>query len=94
MEAGALAFSGRRVAMVLARMPLTRHAGHFRGRGALGRGGGVVVKSDFETMLRSMSLRAPGSSLDTRSKCVMVFWMCRLVFLVVGVLEALLGPLG
>src|SRR6266704_4531988 len=65
IEAGAVALSGRRVAMVLARMPLTRHAGRFRGRGALGRGGGAVVKSDFETMLRSVSLGAPGSSLDT-----------------------------
>src|SRR6266704_6392074 len=75
---GATACSGSRVAIVLARMPFTRQAGRFLGLGAEGSRGGVVVRSDCETMLRSMSLRAPGSSLDTRSKPVTAFWMLRL----------------
>src|SRR6266704_4513626 len=83
-DGGVLAILGRRVAMVLAWMPLTRQEGHFLGLGALGSGGGAVVKSDRETMLRSMSLGAPGSSLDTRLKRVTVFWICLLACLAVG----------
>ena len=93
-EVGTTACSGRRVAMVLALMPLTRHAGRFLGLGAEGSGGGAVVKSDRETMLRSVSLGAPGSSLDTRSKRVTALWMWRLVCLAVGAVETLLGSLG
>src|SRR6266568_7864069 len=78
IEGGCTACSSRHVAMVLARMPLTRHAGRFLGLGALGRGGGAVVKSDRETMLSNVSLRAPGSSLATHSKRVMALWMWRL----------------
>src|SRR6266704_4198903 len=83
-EGGIVACSGRCAAMVLARMPLTRHAGHFLGLGALGSGGGAVLRSDLVTMVRSVSLRAPGSSLDTRSKQVTAFWMCRFACLAVG----------
>src|SRR6266704_2843990 len=93
-EDGITAPSGRHAAMVLAQMPLTRHAGHFLGLGALGSGGGAVVKSDRETILRSVSLRAPGSSLDTRSKRVTAFWMWRLLCLAVGAVATRLGCLG
>ncbi len=93
-EGGTTASSGRRVAIVLARMPFTRHDGHFRGLGAFRRGGGAVVKSDLETILRSVALGAPGSSLDTCSNRVTAFWMCRLDCLAVGMAEAFLGTLG
>ena len=93
-DGGVLAVSGRRVAMVLARMPLTRQEGRFLGLGALGSRGGAVVKSDRETMLRSVSLGAPGSSLDTRSKRVTAFWICLLACLAVGAGAARLGALG
>src|SRR6266704_1082829 len=76
-DGGETACSGRQEAMVLARMPLTRQAGRFLGLCAEGSGGGAVVRSDRVTMLRSVSLGAPGSSLDTRSKRVTAFWMCR-----------------
>src|SRR6266571_657113 len=91
---GVVACSGRRVAMVLARMPLTRQAGRFLGLGAEGSGGGAVVRSDRVTMLRSVSLRAPGSSLDTCSKWVTAFWMCRFACLAVGAVGTCLGTLG
>src|SRR6266704_3858689 len=93
-DGGVVACSGRRVAMVLAWMPLTRQAGRFLGLGAEGSGGGAVVKSDHETMLSSMSLGAPGSSLDTRSKRVTAFWMLRLFCLAVGAVATRFGSLG
>src|SRR6266704_2668502 len=77
-EVGVIACSGRREAIVLARMPLKEEAGHFLGIGAEGSGGGAVVKSDCEMMLSSVSHRAPGSSLETCSKQVTVFLMWRL----------------
>src|SRR6266704_2013491 len=91
IEGGCTACSSRRVVIVLARMPLTRHAGRFLGLGVLGRGGGAVLRSDLATMLRSVSLGAPGSSLDTCSKRVMACWIC---FLAVGAGFAFLGTLG
>src|SRR6266568_6995489 len=93
-EGGVIAWSLRRVAMVFAQMPLTRHAGRFLERGALGRGGGAVFKSDFAAILRSVSLGAPGSSLDTRSKHVMACWICFFEVLAVGVGVDHLGTLG
>src|SRR6266704_4949620 len=93
-DAGSVACSGSRVAIVFARMPFTRQAGRFLGLGVEGSGGGAVVRSDCETMLRSMSLGAPGSSLDTCSKQVMAIWICFLVCLVVGAGATHLGTLG
>src|SRR6266568_5831482 len=93
-EGGVIAWSLRRVAMVFARMPLTRHTGRFLGLGAFGRGGGAVFKSDFATILRSVSLSAPGSSLDTRSKRVMACWICFFEVLAVGAGLDRLGTLG
>src|SRR6266704_2093889 len=93
-EARAFAFSGSRVAMVLARMPFTRQGGRFLGLGALGSGGGAVVKFDLATMLRSVSRGVPGSSLETHSNCVTACWMCFFVCLAVGAVVALRGTLG
>src|SRR6201994_3753619 len=87
---GTLALGERRTAIVLARMPLTRHAGFFRGCGDSGRGSGAVFKLELETTLSIVSLGAPGSSLETRSKRVMACWMC----LVVGADFPFLGGLG
>src|ERR1700759_5731665 len=70
METRYTASSGRRKVRVLLRMPLTRQEALFLGLGTLGRGGGVVLRSDLATMLRSRSLGAPGSSLETRSNRV------------------------
>src|ERR1700759_195032 len=90
MEEGTLVLGERRTAIVLARMPLTRHAGFFRGCGDSGRGSGAGFKLELETTLSIVSLGAPGSSLETRSKRVMACWMC----LVVGAAVPLLGGLG
>src|ERR1700759_3011160 len=78
METGYTVSSGRRKASVLLRMPLTRHEFLFLGPGTLGRGGGAVLRSDLVTILRSVSLGAPGSSLETRSNRVMACWIWRL----------------
>src|SRR6266704_1760020 len=43
-EDGIVECSGSQTAIVLARMPLTRQAGRFLGFGALGSGGGAVVR--------------------------------------------------
>src|SRR6266704_808708 len=93
-EDGVAVCSGSRTAMVLARMPLTRQAGRFLGFGALGSGGGAVVRSDCETMLSNVSLGALGSSLATRSKRVTALWMWRLFCLAVGAVVTRLGDLG
>src|SRR6201995_4057030 len=90
MEEGTLALGERRTAIVLAQMPLTRHAGFFRGCGDSGRGAGAVFKLELETTLSILSLGAPGSSLETRSKRVIACWMC----LVVGADFPFLGGLG
>src|SRR6266704_1175534 len=91
---GATACSGSRVAIVFVWMPFMRQAGRFLGLGAEGSGGGAVVKSDRETILRSVSLGALGSSLDTRSKRVTAFWMWHFACLAVGVMATRLGSLG
>src|ERR1700759_2493203 len=90
MEEGTLVLGERRTAIVLARMPLTRHARFFRGCRDSGRGSGAVFKLELETTLSIVSLGAPGSSLETRSKRVMACWMC----LVVGADFPFLGGLG
>src|ERR1700760_1848718 len=41
-----------------------------------GRGLGAVFKFELEMTLSMVSLGAPGSSLETRSKCVMACWIC------------------
>src|SRR6201995_3430215 len=77
METGYTASSGRRKARVLLRVPLTRQEALFLGPGTLGRGGGAVLRSGLTTMLRSVSLGAPGSSLETRSNRVTACWIRR-----------------
>src|ERR1700760_2370371 len=84
MEGGMMASSGRQVAIVFARMPLTRHAGRLLGLGGTGRGGTAVRRSDLATILRSVFLGAPGSSLETRLYRLRAFWICLFFCLTVG----------
>src|ERR1700760_3847737 len=71
IEEGTFTLVGRRMAIILARMPLTRHPGFFRGCGVSGRGAGAVFRLECDTTLSIVSLGALGSSLETRSKHVM-----------------------
>src|ERR1700759_997448 len=84
IEGGVMASSGRRAAIVFVQMPLTRHAGRLLGVGGVGRGGMAVRRSDLATILRSVFLGAPGSSLETRSYRFRVFWICLFFCLTVG----------
>src|SRR6201995_1025500 len=72
-EGGNRASGGSLTAIELARMPLTRQQGFFRGLGSAGGGGKAGRKSDLAMMRRRVSLGAPGSSLDTRLKQLTVF---------------------
>jgi hypothetical protein len=92
-EGGMAAEAGSRTAMVLARMPLTRHLGRFLGAGADGEGVVAVLRLDPATARRTVSLGAPGSSLETRSKRVMAFLICRVVGRGAEA-SFFLGPLG
>src|ERR1700760_1881326 len=83
IEAGYVASGGSLVAMVLARMPLTRQAGRFRGARGVGRGGTTVRRSDLATMLSTEALGTPGSSSARRSYLFTAFWICRLACLAV-----------
>jgi hypothetical protein len=89
-EGGALALVGSRAATVFALMPFTRQLGLFLGFGVTGRGSGADLRLELEMALSSVSRGAPGSSLETRSKRVMAWWIA----LGVGAAAARLGSLG